>query len=197
MADVHGEGIVRRDPRRQRRARHDEHEDDAGRHAPAQPQQPAQRGTPGLAVAGAQRLQPGQLHLAGRAQRAHAARMRGSMKPTTTSTIRFTDTMSRASRITAHCTTGKSWLRIDSTVSVATPGHANTVSVMMAPPRSWPNCSPSTVITGMHALRRACLTTTTGSDTPLARAVLMNSMFMTSITPERTRRIVIGASAAP
>ena len=70
------------------------------------------------------------------------ARMRGSMKPTTRSTMRFTATMTRASRITAHCTTGKSWLRMDSTVRVATPGHANTVSVMMAPPRSWPNCRP-------------------------------------------------------
>jgi hypothetical protein len=42
----------------------------------------------------------------------------------------------RASITTAHCTTGKSWLRMDSTVSVATPGQANTVSVTMAPPSS-------------------------------------------------------------
>ncbi len=68
---------------------------------------------------------------------------------------------------------------------------------MMAPPRSWPNCSPITVMTGMHAFRNACLITTRASATPLARAVLMKSMFMTSITPERTRRIVIGASVAP
>ena len=46
--------------------------------------------------------------------------MRGSMIPTTTSTTRFTATMSRASRTTAHWTTGKSWLRIESTASVAT-----------------------------------------------------------------------------
>ena len=113
------------------------------------------------------------------------------------STTKLMATMIRASRTTAHCTTGKSWLRIESTVRVATPGHANTVSVTMAPPRSWPNCSPSTVITGMHALRKACLTTTRHSAMPLARAVLMYSMFITSITPDRTRRIVIGARNAP
>ena len=44
--------------------------------------------------------------------------------------------MISASSTTAHWTTGKSWLRIDSTVRVATPGHAKTVSVTMAPPRS-------------------------------------------------------------
>src|SRR4030095_4862815 len=83
-------------------------------------------------------------------------------------------------------------------VLVADPlDHAKTVWVMMAPPRSWPNCRPSTVITGMHALRNACFTTTRPSASPLARAVLMNSMFITSITPERTRRMVMGASAAP
>ena len=119
------------------------------------------------------------------------------MNPTIKSTMRFTLTMTRASRITAHCTTGKSWLRMDSTVSVATPGQANTVSVMTAPPRSWPNWIPRTVMTGMHALRKACLTTTVRSATPLARAVVMNSMFIISITPERTRRMVMGASAAP
>jgi hypothetical protein len=32
---------------------------------------------------------------------------------------------------------------------------------------------------------------------PLARAVLMNSMFITSMIPERTRRMVIGARKAP
>ncbi len=36
-------------------------------------------------------------------------------------------------------------------------------------------------MTGMHALRKACLITTIHSATPLARAVLMYSMLMTSI----------------
>src|SRR5262249_23096053 len=39
----------------------------------------------------------------------------------------------------------------------------------------------------MQALRNACFTTTTGSARPLARAVLMNSRFITSMTPERAR----------
>ena len=52
-------------------------------------------------------------------------------------------------------------------------------------------------MTGMQAFRKACFTTTVGSARPLARAVLMNSMLMTSMTPERTSRIVMGASAAP
>src|SRR5207245_2992215 len=115
-------------------------------------------------------------------------RMRGSMNPTTTSTMTLAATMMSASRMTAHWTTGKSWLRIDSTVRVATPGQAKTVSVMMAPPRSWPNWSPRTVMIGMHALRNACLTTTVRSPTPLARAVLMYSMLLTSITPDRHKR---------
>jgi hypothetical protein len=51
--------------------------------------------------------------------------------------------MMRARSTTAHWTTGKSWLRMESTVRVATPGQAKTVSVMKAPPRSWPNCSPA------------------------------------------------------
>ena len=88
-------------------------------------------------------------------------------------------------------------MRIASTVSVATPGQAKTVSVTTAPPRSWPNCSPSTVMTGMQALRKACLITTSRSARPLARAVLMYSMFMISMTPERTSRIVMGARKAP
>ena len=81
--------------------------------------------------------------------------------------------MISASSSTAHWTTGKSWLRIASTVSDATPGHAKTVSVTTAPPRSWPNWRPRMVMTGMQALRKACLATTTPSRTPLARAVLM------------------------
>src|SRR5262247_384652 len=64
-------------------------------------------------------------------------------------------------------------------------------------PRSWPNCRPRTVTTGMHALRKACLITTMFSPTPLARAVLMNSMFITSMRPDLTSRMVRGARKAP
>src|SRR5215831_5925585 len=197
VADVDGEGIVGRDPGREDGGAYDQEENGGGGQPPAQPQEAADAGA-ALARLEAHLAELGELHLGRRVGRRHApARMRGSIRPTSRSTIRFTETMTRASRITAHCTTGKSWLRIDSTVSVATPGQANTVSVMIAPPRSWPNCRPSTVMTGMHALRNACFTTTRASLTPLARAVLMKSMFMTSITPDRTRRMVIGASAAP
>jgi hypothetical protein len=58
------------------------------------------------------------------------------MSPTIMSTRKLTLTMMSARRMTAHCTTGKSWLRMESTVSVATPGQAKTVSVTMAPPSS-------------------------------------------------------------
>ena len=53
------------------------------------------------------------------------------------------------------------------------------------------------MITGMHALRKACLATTIRSATPLARAVWMYSMLITSMMPERTRRMVTGARNAP
>ena len=72
--------------------------------------------------------------------------------------------MISASSSTAHWATGKSWLRIASTVSDATPGQANTVSVTTAPPRSWPNWRPRMVMTGMQALRKRVL----GDDQPLA-----------------------------
>ncbi len=51
------------------------------------------------------------------------------------------------------------------------PGTAKTVSVMIAPPRSRPNCSPATVTSGRAALVSAWRQMTNHSDTPLARAV--------------------------
>src|SRR5262245_31739967 len=194
-SDVHRERIVRRDPGRAHGARDDQEHHRCRTEAPLEPPEPLPRRRGLLRAAVGELLEIDTRFSAERHQ--VLTRMRGSMRPTIMSTAKLTRTIMRASRTTAHWTTGKSWLRIDSTVSVATPGQANTVSVMMAPPRSWPNCNPRTVITGMQAFRKACLTTTMGSATPLARAVLMNSMFMTSITPERTRRIVMGASAAP
>src|SRR5207249_6672963 len=199
VPDVHLHWAVGSDPRRRRRDADDQQHEDGGHEAPLEPPEPGPRSARGRGrgaggIGRAPALEP---HLA-RVDRAHApTRMRGSMSPTIMSTRKLTATMSSARSTTAHWTTGKSWLRIDSTVSVATPGHAKTVSVMMAPPSSWPNCRPSTVMTGMQALRNACFTTTRPSASPLARAVLMNSMFMTSITPERTSRMVMGASAAP
>ena len=52
-----------------------------------------------------------------------------------------------------------------------TPGQANTVSVRIAPPRSAPTCRPSTVTTGISALRSACTTTTRPGVRHFARAV--------------------------
>ena len=53
------------------------------------------------------------------------------------------------------------------------PGHAKTVSVTTAPPRSVPNCSPVIVTIGIAAFLSVCLATTHVSATPLARAVRM------------------------
>ena len=52
------------------------------------------------------------------------------------------------------------------------PGHEKTNSVVAAPPSSAGNEPPSTVITGINALRNACPYSTTDSRSPLARAVL-------------------------
>src|SRR5262249_17089828 len=158
MADVHGQGVVGRDLGREDGTRDDEQEEPGRGQAPAQPPQARSHPAARLDRLGALVVELGHLHL-GRSAHCRHVRIRGSITPTMRSTIRFTPTMSSASRMTAHWTIGKSWLRIESTVSVATPGQANTVSVMMAPPRSCPNCRPSTVITGMHALRNACLMT--------------------------------------
>src|SRR5262245_9928091 len=197
MSDVDRERTVRRDQRRQHDGG-DDHEHERGRgQAPFQAPEAAERRLGRARGAGRLRQRPERDLAVDRRHRQAPTRMRGSMSPTIMSTTKLTDTMIRASSTTAHCTTGKSWFRMDSTVRVATPGQATTVSVMTAPPRSCPNWSPITVITGMHAFRNACLITTIRSDTPLARAVLMYSMFSTSITPERTRRMVIGARKAP
>src|SRR5262249_16860183 len=178
VADGHAEGIVGRDPGRADRAQPDEDKHDGPSHSPLEPAEPPPRRAGSLG--GGRRLEACGNDGGTRPDGHQApARMRGSISPTRRSTRALTTTMTRASSTTAHWTTGKSWLRIESTVRVATPGHAKTVSVTKAPPRSWPNCSPSTVTTGMHALRKACFTTTIRSTRPLARAVLMNSMFMT------------------
>ena len=58
-------------------------------------------------------------------------------------------------RRTTPWTTGKSLLRMQSTVYLPMPGHAKTVSVSIAPPRSEPSCRPMTVVTGSMAFLRA------------------------------------------
>src|ERR1700682_3950952 len=113
-----------RDPGSEDRAQHDREEDRGAAHAPLETPEPSpaaarERGRRGGFEA---RRADGGVGADGH----QPARMRGSISPTIRSTIAFTITMMRASRTTAHCTTGKSWLRIESTVSVATPGQAKT-----------------------------------------------------------------------
>ena len=76
-----------------------------------------------------------------------------------------------ATTITPASTTGKSFFRIASRIMVPTPGHAKTVSVMTAPPRSPPNWSPSTVTMGRSAFFSAWRAAIALSASPLARAV--------------------------
>src|SRR5260364_99260 len=52
-------------------------------------------------------------------------------------------------------------------------GHENIVSVNTAPASKVPVCRPTTVTTGISALRNACTTITRNGDSPLARAVRM------------------------
>ena len=84
---------------------------------------------------------------------------------------KFTLTTIIASMKTPAWTTGKSSWRMAPTMRRPTPGTANTVSVMTAPPSSRPNCRPVTVTSGSAAFFSACRPMTSHSDTPLARAV--------------------------
>ena len=56
--------------------------------------------------------------------------------------------------------------------SIPMPGHWKIVSVMTAPLSSSGRLSPTTVISGMSALRKACRMRTTRSPSPFARAVV-------------------------
>ena len=175
VADVDRQRIQGRDPGRKDRGRHDRQEERGRRQPPLEAPETPEPPLPGRH----RRRRPrGRGRLGRQAglgdRRLHdATRMRGSISATIRSTARFTTTMISASRTTAHWATGKSWLRMASIVSEATPGQAKTVSVTTAPPRSWPNWRPRMVITGMQAFRKACLTTTSHSRTPFARAVRM------------------------
>ena len=54
---------------------------------------------------------------------------------------------------------------------VPIPCRANTVSVMTAPPRTFPKSNAASVVSGISALRKACRITTVRSVSPLDRAV--------------------------
>ena len=77
------------------------------------------------------------------------------------------------------------------------PGHAKTVSTTIEPPSRNPNCNPIIVTTGISALRNVCRRITTGSESPLARAVRTKSSWMTSTNDERVKRAMTAATAAP
>ena len=67
------------------------------------------------------------------------------------------------------------------------------VSVMTAPPRSWPVSSPARVTIGIAEFLSACLAMTTHSARPLARAVSTNSSLSVSSTEERVSRAMRAA----
>ena len=68
------------------------------------------------------------------------------------------------------------------------PGQPNTVSIRIEPPSRWPSCRPASVTTGRSALRAAWLHATERSESPFARAVVMNSWPYTSSIEARMRR---------
>src|SRR5579864_5104919 len=86
---------------------------------------------------------------------------------------------------------------MEPTTSRPSPGHANTVSTIMFPPRSSPICSPATVSAGIRAFRSACLITTAVSGRPLARAVVTYRRCSTSIMDDRTVRASTAANTTP
>ena len=62
-----------------------------------------------------------------------------------------------AEKIMMPSNVGLSLRNIELTASRPIPGQANTNSTSRAPERRFPTCRPAAVITGMMALRRACL----------------------------------------
>ena len=74
--------------------------------------------------------------------------------------------------------------------SSPTPGHWNTVSVMMAKAMIAPSCKPTTVMTGTIVFLSAWRKFTARSERPRARAKRMKSRRRTSSISERTRRMM-------
>ena len=75
---------------------------------------------------------------------------------------------------TPPCNIGKSLIRIASTINLPSPFIAKTDSTKTVPPKSAPNCNPTTVITGISAFLKACLYITTLSFTPLLLLFVYN-----------------------
>ncbi|MNW17291.1 hypothetical protein D3C71_2164300 [compost metagenome] len=69
------------------------------------------------------------------------------------------------------------------------PGQANTVSTSTEPPRIWPACSDTKVMTGKMALRRMWRRQMRDSGTPLACAVFTKSWSITSMAAARVTRV--------
>ena len=67
----------------------------------------------------------------------------------------------------------QSRISTESTSKRPSPGQLKTFSTTIDPPSRKPNCNPIMVTTGIIALRRPCLSTTSVSLTPFARAVRM------------------------
>ena len=69
------------------------------------------------------------------------------------------------------------------------PFQLKTVSVMMAPPKMVPRPSATTVVVGMSAFRRPCLTSTLRQGSPFALANRMYSELITSSMEARWNRL--------
>src|SRR3989454_3916333 len=73
------------------------------------------------------------------------------------------------------------------------PGHEKIVSVRIAPARSWPTWSPTTVCTGRSAFQSAWRRTTAVCESPFASAVRMYSRESTSSRLARVMRAMIAS----
>jgi hypothetical protein len=82
-----------------------------------------------------------------------------------------TITRQEKTKVTAMMT-GVSLRRMASISSEPMPGMRKICSVTIAPPNTAGICSATRVTTGIRALRTTCLSTTTRSASPLARAVV-------------------------
>ncbi len=67
------------------------------------------------------------------------------------------------------------------------------VSVITAPPRSWPVSSPASVTIGMAEFLSVCLPITIHSESPFALAVSTYSSLSVSSTDERVSRAIRAA----
>ena len=93
--------------------------------------------------------------------------------------------------------TYRSRLRSDSSSSGPRVGSPSTMEPTTSPDRISGNCIPNRLMSGFTATRKACLSTTAGSASPLARAVRTYSSCSPSSMLARVMRTILASPSVP